>query len=472
MLSEPVTGFTPLTETSILPGLGLEDLRPDLIARARAHEASGADLDLSDEEFLLRAGLARRDDTGATGILLPALLLFGRDDALRGALPDHGTRAWVRDAKRRLTREDIRTNLLETFDRLMAFAARHLPAGAPGDEAPENLRDLVFAEIFINSLLHRDYTKPFPAVFGIEPGRIYLENGSTGAGAGPKNPALARVFTRLGWKRDPGIPSPLTRWGRVYFGSQPLTFEGSTYRLLASYPPQGDKTMQVEPRKPPERPSFKLHAPASTMQATSAPRSRPSIQELEALLSEELPAFPQNLEESQDFKVAWEEPAPSVRPAFEVRWQTEGAEAPQKSNMQAMQARVPAAETLKPAVQASIPDMQGGAPPMQATPARQTPLAASEKPPLASSFPRSPFPSGPGPTAPAPPNTTERTARILQFCETPRHRAEIQEFAGFQNRDYFRKEILNPLIEQGLLAPTLPDKPNSPNQQYRTIRPL
>ena len=55
-------------------------------------------------------------------------------------------------------------------------------------------------------------------------------------------------------------------------------------------------------------------------------------------------------------------------------------------------------------------------------------------------------------------------------CETPRYRSEIQEFAGFQNRDYFRKEILNPLIELGLLAPTLPDKPNSPNQQYRAVR--
>ena len=32
------------------------------------------------------------------------------------------------------------------------------------------------------------------------------------------------------------------------------------------------------------------------------------------------------------------------------------------------------------------------------------------------------------------------------------------------NRDYFRKEILNPLLEKGLLHPTIPDKLTSPKQ--------
>jgi hypothetical protein len=61
---------------------------------------------------------------------------------------------------------------------------------------------------------------------------------------------------------------------------------------------------------------------------------------------------------------------------------------------------------------------------------------------------------------------TERTALILEFCQTPRHREEIQKLLGMNNRDHFRKEVLNKLIAQGLLRPTLPDKPNSPKQQY------
>jgi ATP-dependent DNA helicase RecG len=62
-----------------------------------------------------------------------------------------------------------------------------------------------------------------------------------------------------------------------------------------------------------------------------------------------------------------------------------------------------------------------------------------------------------------------RTAKILEYCKTPRYREEIQQHVGMNNRDHFRKEVLNPLIEKGLIRPTLPDKPNSPKQQYTTV---
>ena len=37
------------------------------------------------------------------------------------------------------------------------------------------------------------------------------------------------------------------------------------------------------------------------------------------------------------------------------------------------------------------------------------------------------------------------------------------------NRDYFRKEILNPLLEKGLLHPSIPDKVISPMQRYYSV---
>jgi len=37
------------------------------------------------------------------------------------------------------------------------------------------------------------------------------------------------------------------------------------------------------------------------------------------------------------------------------------------------------------------------------------------------------------------------------------------------NRDYFRKEILNPLLEKGLLHPTIPDKLTSPKQRHYSV---
>ncbi|MDD5092446.1 MAG: hypothetical protein PHQ23_16215 [Candidatus Wallbacteria bacterium] len=60
----------------------------------------------------------------------------------------------------------------------------------------------------------------------------------------------------------------------------------------------------------------------------------------------------------------------------------------------------------------------------------------------------------------------ERTIKIIEFCKTPKTRDEIQNFLNLKNRDHFRSEVLNPLIESGLLHPTLPDKPTSPKQKY------
>lgn len=60
----------------------------------------------------------------------------------------------------------------------------------------------------------------------------------------------------------------------------------------------------------------------------------------------------------------------------------------------------------------------------------------------------------------------EREAKLLEFCSIPRSREEMQAFLGLADREHFRSAILMPLLEQGLLAPTIPDKPNSPNQRY------
>ena len=59
-------------------------------------------------------------------------------------------------------------------------------------------------------------------------------------------------------------------------------------------------------------------------------------------------------------------------------------------------------------------------------------------------------------------------AKLLEFCKEPRTRDEMQELSGFKNRDYFRINILKPLIEQGKLHLTMPDKPTSPKQKYYT----
>jgi len=57
---------------------------------------------------------------------------------------------------------------------------------------------------------------------------------------------------------------------------------------------------------------------------------------------------------------------------------------------------------------------------------------------------------------------------IVEFCQTPKSASEIMRFLGMSHKTYFRNTILNPMLEQGLLELTIPDRPKSPNQKYRS----
>ena len=111
----------------------MEDLRPDLIERARAMTASRTAnhpwKSLSDEELLRSAGLILKDpERQLEGITLAAILLFGKDSTILSVLPQHKTDAIFRveNVDRYDDRDVIITNLLETYDRLIAFGQKHL----------------------------------------------------------------------------------------------------------------------------------------------------------------------------------------------------------------------------------------------------------------------------------------------------------------------------------------------------------
>jgi ATP-dependent DNA helicase RecG len=59
-----------------------------------------------------------------------------------------------------------------------------------------------------------------------------------------------------------------------------------------------------------------------------------------------------------------------------------------------------------------------------------------------------------------------RIKGLLAFCSEPRSREEIQQHIGLKHREHFRSEILQPLLKEELLIPTIPNKPNSPKQRY------
>ncbi len=57
---------------------------------------------------------------------------------------------------------------------------------------------------------------------------------------------------------------------------------------------------------------------------------------------------------------------------------------------------------------------------------------------------------------------------LLKFCKTPRMRKEIVGFVGL-TQYYAMKTLAMPLVEEGKLRMTIPDKPRSRNQKYVTV---
>ncbi len=58
---------------------------------------------------------------------------------------------------------------------------------------------------------------------------------------------------------------------------------------------------------------------------------------------------------------------------------------------------------------------------------------------------------------------------ILEFCKTPRSRAELEEFTGF-SRFHTMANIIRPMIESGKILLTVPEKPKSKNQKFVTAK--
>lgn len=66
--------------------------------------------------------------------------------------------------------------------------------------------------------------------------------------------------------------------------------------------------------------------------------------------------------------------------------------------------------------------------------------------------------------------TEEEIKNLLLFCRTPRTRKEICEYLGLTSVTYAIQRHIMPLVEQGLIQMSLPDKPKSQKQLYFTVR--
>lgn len=76
-------------------------------------------------------------------------------------------------------------------------------------------------------------------------------------------------------------------------------------------------------------------------------------------------------------------------------------------------------------------------------------------------------PAGTRQVPPKHPSSTPQVIAVLAKAEHGATREELQRTVGLRDRKHFRTEILNPLLEAGLLELAIPDKPRSSKQRYR-----
>jgi ATP-dependent DNA helicase RecG len=246
---------TTYSENKIYPYAGLADLRTDLIAKCRRlagvwrEDHPWADMD--DLQLLKSAQIYQTDpETGKSGATLAGILLLGKDSVILSAVPHHRTDLILRKVNldRYDDRDLVTTNLIESYERIIAFIQKHLPDPFYLEGMDRiSIRDAIFREVTSNILIHREYRNAFPAKLIIERGQVRTENSNNPHGFGtlnpatftpfPKNPVIGSFFREIGRADELGSGMrKMMKYGKAYGGADPEMIEGDIFRIIVKYP--------------------------------------------------------------------------------------------------------------------------------------------------------------------------------------------------------------------------------------------
>lgn len=243
------------SENKIYPFARLEDLRSDIIDKCRRLAGVWRDdhpwLGMDDLELLKSAQLHQTDpETGKSGITLAGILLLGNDRLILSAVPHHRTDLILRKVNldRYDDRDLVRINLIESYERIIAFVQKHIPDPffLEGMERM-SLRDAIFREVASNILIHREYTNAFPAKLIIERGQVRTENSNKPHGFGvlnpanftpfPKNPVIGAFFREIHRADELGSGMrKMMRYGKAFGGADPQLIEGDIFQIVVKVP--------------------------------------------------------------------------------------------------------------------------------------------------------------------------------------------------------------------------------------------
>jgi ATP-dependent DNA helicase RecG len=204
---------------------------------------------MTNQEILKSAGLYKKNlQTGESGYTLACILLFGTEEPILSVLPHHKTDAIYRvaDMDRYDDRDVIRCNLIESYDRLMAFVEKHIDDKfyMEGD-VRVSARNKLFREVVANLLIHREYSNAYPAKLIIEKERVVTENGNKARGVGninlaefvpyPKNPIIASLFKEIGWAEELGSGvRNIAKYSKIYSDEPPKFIDGDVFKTIIS----------------------------------------------------------------------------------------------------------------------------------------------------------------------------------------------------------------------------------------------
>ncbi len=257
-----------LFEERIVEGLTMDQLDTKTFQYCRnilaTIKPSHAWLQMTDEDILLSAHLAKKDDNKLQ-LKYAALILFGTEDAITELMPRYRfeavfhmcTYAQYNDMTQFPSRYDdrqtIRKNLIQVYDQLGAFVERYLPDKfyLPANTMQrQNLRWDLFREIVGNMCIHTDFSSGYACFFHVFKDRVVTKNPTRLLPDIPegeltiqqlnnytKNPLLARVFHELNWAEDLGSGTRnILRYAPLYYPGYKIEINsGSQFLFSITY---------------------------------------------------------------------------------------------------------------------------------------------------------------------------------------------------------------------------------------------
>ncbi|MBD5096520.1 MAG: HTH domain-containing protein [Lachnospiraceae bacterium] len=221
------------SENKLFPYATEDDLHMELMPTVRRlienKNAQHEWLKMTDHEIMISAGLYEKNlVTGEEGYNLAAIMLFGKDDVIRSCVSGYVTDAIYRveNMDRYDDRLQVSTNLIESYDRLMEFIAKHTSDKfCLINNVSTSIRDVIAREVVSNILVHRDFSSAYP-----------------------KNPLIANFFTALG--RSDTIGSGvknLYKYTPIYSGGgNPELYEADVFRITIPLTKEATRQVKME----------------------------------------------------------------------------------------------------------------------------------------------------------------------------------------------------------------------------------